>query len=78
MAKPSFKLKCRHCHKRLADFFKKKDAADVTVETKGDFHMDTSQVDSRGIVIAVCHRCGGATEFEAKHLPGPESSSHFH
>jgi exosome complex RNA-binding protein Csl4 len=75
MAKPFFKLKCQKCKRRLADFVKA--GGDIEVHTHAGFSLVTRKIEE-GVAIAICPRCGAETEFDAKHLPGPESSHHFH
>lgn len=74
--KPFFKLKCQKCKRRLADFVK--DKGEFFVHSRAGFSLDPRKVDSEGIAIAICPRCGAETQFDAKLLPGPASSPNFH
>jgi len=79
MAKTLLKVKCEKCRLRLVEFLSGKRTGEVLIATGPmGFRLDPRKFKSEGIGIAICPRCGAATEFDGKYLPAPEASPKLH
>jgi hypothetical protein len=69
MADPYIQITCKACGTLIVEFEKLTNDTFTTHSYRSTLEMPDAARQAAGVMIAVCSKCRGKTEFPAKYLP---------